>query len=219
MSNRELLRHMILIGPPGSGKGSQARLLSERQGFVHISTGDLLRREIASGSDLGKQIAERIDAGNFISDQLMLQLLKQDLDPHVSYVFDGYPRTMSQGPQLEEIIPANQMQIYYFAVPNEVVMERIQKRRICSECGASQAMEGTSPQETSSCCGGPLITRADDMPDILERRLQVYRETTEPLLQYYGDRVIKIDGTQAIEEVYTQIQKAGERQDIGVSNA
>ena len=208
---------LILLGAPGAGKGTQAKLLTERYGIPHISTGDIFRENIKNATELGKQAKEYIDAGKLVPDELTIGLVMDRLakdDCAKGYILDGFPRTIPQAEKLTEALEAGSGEIdaaIDVEVPDEVIIERMSGRRVCPKCGASFHVVNIPPKKEGICdlCGEALITRADDQPETVKNRLSVYHEQTQPLIDYYGRKglVLTVDGTKEMEAVFEEIVK------------
>lgn len=212
--------NIIIIGPQGSGKGTQADRLGPRIGAVKLSTGDLFRAEIAAESPLGLQVKEILASGSLVSDDITLAIVADRLDNIAAegiggVIFDGFPRTLAQAEGLDRLLAdRGQMidRVVELAVPESVLIERMSGRRVCASCGANQNVSGQSSDVTATCdkCGGELIQRPDDMPEAISKRLQLYNDLTKPLLDFYGSRglVVTIDGNQDVEAVQQAIVDA-----------
>lgn len=198
---------LILLGPPGAGKGTQAEFITKRYGIVHIATGNMLRSEIAAGSELGMMAKSIIDEGGLVPDDIIIAMVKKRIagkDCENGFLLDGFPRTIVQADALGKIAEIDA--VLNIDVDSELIVERISSRHICPDCGRTQsAQEG----ETALCeqCGVLLVRRADDAPESVRRRLEVYAERTMPLINYYTerDKLVPIDGARAIAEVSDQI--------------
>jgi len=207
-----------LFGPPGAGKGTQAKKLKARFGIPQISTGDILREARRKGTELGRKAAEYMDRGELVPDEIILGLVRERLsqmDCRDGFVLDGFPRTIPQAEGLERILeemgkPLDK--VVSLAVPDEVIVERLSARRICERCGQEYNLKTRPPNKDQVCdlCGGKLIQRPDDVPDTIRERLRVYREKTEPLRNFYLKRGlwIEIDGVGDVEEVFERIGRA-----------
>ncbi len=212
--------NIIIIGPQGSGKGTQADRLGPRIGAVKLSTGDLFRAEIAAESPLGLQVKEILASGSLVSDDITLAIVADRLDNIAAkgiggVIFDGFPRTLAQAEGLDRLLADRGQtidRVVELAVPESVLIERMSGRRVCASCGANQNVSGQSSDVTATCdkCGGELIQRPDDMPEAISKRLQLYNDLTKPLLDFYGSRglVVTIDGNQDVEAVQQAIVDA-----------
>jgi len=206
---------LVLFGPPGAGKGTQAKKLKARFGIPQISTGDILREARRKGTELGRKAAEYMDRGELVPDEIILGLVRERLsqmDCRDGFVLDGFPRTIPQAEGLERILeemgkPLDK--VVSLAVPDEVIVERLSARRICERCGQEYNLKTRPPNKDRVCdlCGGKLIQRPDDVPDTIRERLRVYREKTEPLRNFYLKRGlwVEVDGVGDVEEVFERI--------------
>ena len=198
---------LILLGPPAAGKGTQAECIRERYSIAHISTGAMLRAEIAAETPLGLLAKSIIDEGNLVPDEIINEMVKRRIaqdDCKNGFLLDGYPRTIEQANALAEICGIDA--VIDINVDSEVIISRVASRRICPSCGHSQSVSGEAEEDCAKC-GGELIRRADDAPERMRHRLDVYREHTEPLINYYIERdlLVPIDGARTIPEVSEQI--------------
>lgn len=206
------LKDLVLMGAPGSGKGSQSKLLANL-GYIQISTGDLLREEIASGSDFGKVIASIINNGNLISDDLALSLIKTKVNDSQSFIFDGFPRTVNQAKMLDrEILLNRHSQVVFFEVDDKILLDRIVNRRTCEKCGSIFNLKLNPPKSENTCdgCGYfGLFHRKDDNASVLQTRLKVYYDSTNPVVDYYTkmNRVIRLNADTSTQELFTELQK------------
>ncbi|MBS7659012.1 MAG: adenylate kinase [Candidatus Bathyarchaeia archaeon] len=206
---------IVLLGAPGSGKGTYASIINRKLGIPHISTGDLVRDEIKAGTKLGKEAAEYVNRGELIPDEKILEILKNRVsksDCVKGFILDGYPRTIKQAEDLSKI--ANIDIVVNLNVPDEVIIERLAYRLICRNCGAIYNEKTLKPKKPGVCdkCGGPLYKREDDKPEVIKERLKVYREKTQPLINFYKKtgllvevKTEKIDASP--EEVANEILK------------
>ena len=204
--------HLIFIGAPGSGKGTQASKLVADRGFKHISTGDLLRAEIAKQSSLGLEVKKVMDAGQLVSDDLVIRLLQANIDLSASqYIFDGYPRNIAQVQTLDkEVLKGATSMVVYFEINMSKLVERLTNRRTCKDCGAIYNLISKKPKITGTCdqCGGTnLVQRADDKEDVITNRLKVFQDTVDPVLKYYQDlgRLMKVDAELSPDVIFNQI--------------
>ena len=206
---------VILIGPPGAGKGTQARNLATRFGLAHISTGDILRENRKQGTELGKQAAAYMDSGKLVPDDLIVAMVAGKLSGDGGFVLDGFPRSEVQAQLLDKMLarvhhPINR--VILLEVSDEDLIERLSLRRFCPTCQQTYHLKANPPQHEGVCDsdGTPLIQRKDDQEDVIRNRLKVYHEQTEPVLRHYQEEpgVIKIDGRQSIKEVETQVEEA-----------
>ena len=204
--------HLIFIGAPGSGKGTQANKFVTERSFKHISTGDLLRAEIAKQSALGLEVKKVMDEGKLVSDELVIRLLQANIDLNSSqYIFDGYPRNLVQAETLDkEVLKGSPSISVYFEIDVARLVERLTNRRTCGNCGAIYNLISKMPKITGTCdkCGSTnLVQRADDKEDVIKNRLKVFQDTVSPVLKYYQDlgRLIKVDAEQAPDVIFNMI--------------
>lgn len=208
---------LILLGPPGAGKGTQAARLSARMGLRHISTGDLFRDHLARKSELGEKARGYMERGELVPDSLVLDMLRDRVaqpDCKSGYVLDGFPRTVPQAEALEELVAeqAGSARALNLEVGDDVLVARLTGRRVCRNDGSHiQHVLFSPPEKDGVCdtCGGELYQRKDDSEDVVERRLEVYREQTAPLLDFYEQRGIleSIDGDRPPEVVLADIAR------------
>lgn len=204
--------HLIFIGAPGSGKGTQANKFVTERSFKHISTGDLLRAEIAKQSALGLEVKKVMDEGKLVSDELVIRLLQANIDLNSSqYIFDGYPRNLAQAVTLDkEVLKGSPSISVYFEIDVARLVERLTNRRTCGNCGAIYNLISKMPKITGTCdkCGSTnLVQRADDKEDVIKNRLKVFQDTVSPVLKYYQDlgRLIKVDAEQSPDVIFKMI--------------
>jgi adenylate kinase len=200
-----------MLGPPGAGKGTQAERLARRRQLPKISTGDILREAVSAGTELGRIAKATMDAGNLVSDDVMIGIVRQRLeqpDAACGFVLDGFPRTVAQATALDGMVDGRgPLVVLDIVVPEDVLVRRLATRRICSQCGVNAAVEWTGDCQK---CGGELIARIDDGVEIVRERLKVYRRQTEPLVDYYSARATfrSIDGNQPPDVVTSQVDAA-----------
>ena len=201
--------NIILLGYPGSGKGTQAEALSAELSMEHISTGDLFREEIAKGSPLGQRVSEYLAGGKLVDDKTVLEVISSKLEkPEIQekskegeksekeekfvngFLFDGFPRTVEQAEALDSLLSSKKMEldaVIFLNVDEADVVERISSRRVCPKCSKVYNVISSPPQKENICdaCGGELLFREDDQPAVIEKRMMVYKDLTEPLISYY----------------------------------
>ena len=215
----QLQARCVFLGAPGAGKGTQAKRVAATAEIAHISTGDMLREEIKSGSALGAEAKTFMDAGKLVPDQLIIDMVKariQQPDAQSAWILDGFPRTLPQAEALDQNLSGDNAltHVVSFAVPEDVLMGRLTGRRTCSQCGAIWHVEHKPTSQDGVCdnCGGELTQRSDDREEAIGKRLEVYRTQTAPLLAYYGDRGVlrEIDANRSpdvvFQELLTQMQ-------------
>jgi adenylate kinase len=208
---------LILLGAPGVGKGTQGALLAERHGLVRVSTGDILREAVRTGSELGRQARRYMDAGELVPDHLILEMIRGVLaDTDSGFILDGFPRTIQQAESLDDMLEELGMEIDAVIVleaPDDTLVKRISGRRSCPKCGAVFNVHFDPPAREDECdrCGTELVQRADDQEETVLNRLRVYRRQTEPLIRHYHDspaRVETLDGHRDVAEVQDAIESA-----------
>jgi adenylate kinase len=207
---------LILFGPPGVGKGTQAKLLSQEYGVTHISTGDMLRAATAAGTELGKKAKAIMDAGQLVPDDVMIGIVGETLTgPAVKngFILDGFPRTLEQAKALSRLfdeLNITDYKVVVFEVDDEEIIRRLSKRLMCSNDGRifNGEIDGISAGGPCPVCGGRLVERNDDRAETVRHRLSVYHHTTEPLLHYYREigPLYTVDGTGSIDIVNREIK-------------
>lgn len=208
---------IIMLGAPGAGKGTQAKLIAEKYGVPHISTGDIFRANIKNGTELGREAKEYMDKGLLVPDELTVRLLLDRVaqeDCKNGYVLDGFPRTIPQAEVLDKELTKLGDSVDFAVdvdVPDENIVRRMSGRRACLNCGATYHIVNIPPKKEGICdvCGSELVLRDDDQPETVKNRLKVYHEQTQPLIEYYtGKGVLRtVDGTLPMEEVFDAIVK------------
>ncbi|NBV24830.1 MAG: adenylate kinase [Proteobacteria bacterium] len=207
-------RRVILLGPPGSGKGTVAGRLKTEFGFDHFSTGHWLRQEVAKGSALGRQAGLFLERGELVPDELVLALVKAALSqtqPDQGYLSDGFPRTLAQAVAFDtwaEVRGLGIQQVIYFECTEALVLSRITGRRSCGNCGRVYHVAMIPPKQAGRCdeCGGELVQRADDTETVVRKRFQIYLRETEPLVEYYRKQgsLDVVDASQPSDEMMTR---------------
>ena len=206
---------IILLGPPGAGKGTQAKSISNKFSIPHISTGDIFRKNISEKTPLGIEAKKHIDKGHLVPDELTIDIIKDrlnDEDCINGFLLDGYPRTVNQGIALETMLQEKHHHLdtaLLIKVPREFILNRMTGRRVCLTCGASYHIKFNPPETDGKCnlCGSELVQRADDSEETVSERLDIYDAQTQPLIKYYDDKNLlsEVDGTQAINSVFESI--------------
>lgn len=206
---------IILLGPPGAGKGTQAKLISEKFSIPHISTGDIFRKNISEKTPLGIEAKTYMDNGKLVPDEVTIGIVKDRLmedDCKNGFLLDGFPRTVKQAEALDSFLNDNEQKIdtaLLIDVPKEFILERMTGRRVCSKCGASYHIKFNPSKIEGKCdaCDGDLIQRKDDTEATVKERLDVYDRQTQPLIQYYKDQNIlsSVEGTEEITKVFDKI--------------
>ncbi len=208
--------NLVLLGPPGAGKGTQAKSIATEYGIPHISTGDIFRKNIAEETPLGKKAKEYIDQGLLVPDQLTIDIVKDRLsqdDCKKGFLLDGFPRTVFQAESLDKMLQEDDKKIdvaLLIEVPREDILKRMTGRRVCGSCGASYhvVFNPTKVEGICDACGKEVIQRKDDKEDTVKERLTVYDNQTQPLISYYKEcnKLSEVDGTQAIDKVFEDIK-------------
>ncbi len=205
---------LVLIGCPGAGKGTQAKMLSKKYDIAHISTGDLLREQIKKGTELGKKVSEIINAGGLVSDDIVSAMLAERIkadDCKKGYILDGYPRNVSQAEGLDSIVGSLD-KVICFDVDDETIVDRMSGRRSCPKCGKMYHLKYNPPKSEGVCddCEETLIQRADDNEETVLNRLKVYHETTAPVIDFYENKgiLMRTNGVGDINEIFNNVTKA-----------
>ena len=207
--------NLILFGPPGSGKGTQAERLREKRGLRHLSTGDLLRDAVARGTELGTQVKSILASGQLVSDDIILALMRDEIAKvGDGWLLDGFPRTVGQAKGLDAQLDELGQKIGAIVVRNarrEAVIERLSGRRTCTQCKTVFHVKINPPRVDGICdrCGGALVQREDDKPATIEKRLDVYEAQTQPILAHYRDKVsiYEVNGELPVDEVTRFIER------------
>lgn len=208
---------IIMLGAPGAGKGTQAKMIADTYGLPHVSTGDIFRMNIKNGTQLGMEAKTYMDQGLLVPDELTVRILldrvAQD-DCKNGYVLDGFPRTIPQAEVLEDALTKLGDQIDFainVEVPDENIIRRMGGRRACLSCGATYHIEHVPPKKEGICdaCGQELVLRDDDKPETVKNRLRVYQEQTQPLIDFYTKKGVlrTVDGTQDMKDVFNAIKE------------
>lgn len=207
---------LLIMGPPGAGKGTQAGRISECYGIPHISTGDIFRAAIKAGTELGMKLKGYLDAGQLVPDEVTIEVIKERLrEPDCSkgFLLDGFPRTIPQAEALDSMLKelgTHLNAVLNIVVSNDVLLRRLTGRRICRKCGAPYHVEFNPPAVPGVCdrCGGELYQRSDDTEETVKERLDVYARQTAPVLRYYKEQGLlrEINGELEIEDVWREIQ-------------
>jgi adenylate kinase len=209
---------LVLLGPPGAGKGTQARFLVETLEVPHISTGEMIRESIRRGEGAGAAARSLVEAGKLVPDNVVLNIVEERLgqeDCGGGFVLDGYPRNVQQARDLDRVLEGMGIGLdaaLEFTLDEEVVLQRLGLRRSCASCGRIFHLEFNRPEREGICdgCGSELVQRKDDQEEVIRQRLQVYRETADPLVDYYRERSIlrSVSARGAVEEVARQARQA-----------
>ncbi len=203
---------IILLGAPGSGKGTQGDLITGKYGFPKISSGDLLRQAVADKTPLGREAESVMKRGDLVSDEVVIAMIKKRIgqgDCQQGYILDGFPRTISQALALDKMSPDEIEVVFDIHLSDQVVIDRISARRICSGCNGIFNLQLTSADSSKVCedCGGTLVQRADDKPEVIRDRLKVYHEQRERLVAFYKGKnaYFCIEGDAAREDIFTNL--------------
>ena len=206
---------IVMLGGPGAGKGTQAKIIAQKYNIPHISTGDIFRANIKEGTELGKKAKTYMDAGGLVPDELVVDLVADRLtwdDTKDGFVLDGFPRTIPQAEALTKALADMSTALDVaidIEVPDQVIIDRMGGRRACVSCGATYHIVNIPPKKEGICdkCGSELILRDDDKPETVKHRLDVYHEQTQPLIDYYKKMgtLKEVDGTVSMDEVFAQI--------------
>lgn len=208
---------LIFIGPPGSGKGTQAKRLASRFDIPHISTGDMLREAVAENTPLGQQAAPIMAAGGLVPDDLMVGIINERLarpDAQKGFILDGFPRTLVQAEKLDAAVGNGDdpLRVLQLLVPDEAIVRRITLRRTCAQCGAIYHLENNPPAQDGVCdrCGAEVIARADDTEEAVRRRLEAFHRQTLPVATHYKAKGVlkEVDGVGPVDEVFERIEKS-----------
>ena len=206
---------IVLLGPPGAGKGTQAKSISNRYSIPHISTGDIFRKNISEETPLGIEAKQYMDNGQLVPDEVTINMVKDRLtweDCKNGYLLDGFPRTVAQAEALQEFLDSRNENLdtaLCIEVPSSFILERMTGRRVCGSCGASYHVKFNPTKVEGICdvCGSEVVQRKDDREDTVRERLDVYERQTQPLIDFYKEKNLlsTVDGTKAINEVFNDI--------------
>ena len=210
---------VVFLGPPGAGKGTQSSRLSAKYGLPKISTGDMLRDAVATMSELGHQVRDIMDSGKLVDDDTMALVVQHRLaqpDTAAGAILDGYPRTLGQVETLDRLLEQADRGgvdlVLFLDVDENALVERLSRRRACTECGANYHLSFSPPSQEAICdrCGGVLVQREDDREDVVRDRLRVYHERTEPLVEHYERRGLlhRVRGSGDMDDVFARIDEA-----------
>jgi adenylate kinase len=212
---------VIFLGPPGAGKGTQARQAAARWGVRQVATGDLLREAVAAGTDLGQKARRYMDAGELVPDDVIIGLAGEALgrpEARKGFVLDGFPRTRAQAEALGRLLDERGLaldRVLLFVIPDAVLVERLSGRRVCPQCGRNYHMRFSPPRRDEVCdaCGSALAQRSDDQEATVRTRLAVYDKSTRPLIEYYRSRGLleEIPADGSVDDVFQAVVKAVER--------
>ena len=213
---------IVLLGPPGAGKGTVANALKSHDGSVHISTGDILRNNVKAGTELGKKAKEHMDKGGLVPDQLIMDMMEkrfQEPDCEKGFMLDGFPRTIPQAEALGRLLEKINIKldvIINLDIPREVVLDRLTTRRTCSNasCQTIYNIKSNPPKADGTChkCGSPVVQRSDETEEAIMNRLETYNKQTAPLIDYYGNKgmlktVAKLKSDEVVQEILASLKK------------
>jgi len=203
---------LVFIGPPGIGKGTYAKAISQKYGIPHISTGDIFREEIARGTELGQKVKYYVERGLLVPDEIVIEVVKKVLQSPMcskGFILDGFPRTLKQAEELDKITKIDL--VFLFEAPLEVIIERVSGRLVCPKCGAIYHIKWRPPKTPGICdvCGTPLIRRKDDEPEVVRERYRIYKETYAPIIEYYRRKglLVEIDSSRDADFVIADIER------------
>jgi adenylate kinase len=203
---------LVFIGPPGIGKGTYAKMISEKYGIPHISTGDIFREEMAKSSELGLKVKYYVERGLLVPDEIVIEVVKNVLQKpecKKGFILDGFPRTVKQAEELDKITTLDL--VLLFEAPLQVIIERVSGRLICPNCGAIYNISWKPPKKPGICdvCGSPLIRRKDDEPEVVRTRYELYRQTFSPVIEYYRNKniLIEIYAGREAREVVAEVER------------
>jgi adenylate kinase len=212
--------NVLLMGPPGAGKGTQADLIKDRYPIPHISTGDMFREAVSTGTELGKEAKKYMDSGKLVPDEVTIGIVQERLaqdDCKEGFLLDGFPRTVKQAEALDQVLAKLGKKVeaaINITVPEDILYERMSGRISCRDCKTVYHLKFNPPAKAGICdkCGGELIQRSDDQGDTVKRRLEVYAEQTNPLIEYYEKQGVlyDIDGNRDTQAVFADIAKVME---------
>lgn len=212
--------NVLLMGPPGAGKGTQADLIKDRYPIPHISTGDMFREAVSTGTELGKEAKKYMDSGKLVPDEVTIGIVQERLaqdDCKEGFLLDGFPRTVKQAEALDQVLAKLGKKVeaaINITVPEDILYERMSGRISCRDCKTVYHLKFNPPAKAGICdkCGGELIQRSDDQGDTVKRRLEVYAEQTNPLIEYYEKQGVlnDIDGNRDSQAVFADIVKVME---------
>jgi len=205
--------NLILLGPPGVGKGTVAANLSSKLSTPHIATGDMLRDNVTKKTELGIKAESYMNKGVLVPDQIVIDMIKKGLqeeDCAKGFILDGFPRTINQADEISKVTKIDK--VLNLQANDEIIVERLSRRRVCSECSFIYHLDYIKPNREGFCdkCSGRLFQREDDKPEAIKERLKVYRNKTEPLINYYKDKgvLVEVDGSGLPEEVFELVVRA-----------
>ena len=207
--------NLVLLGPPGSGKGTQAEHLVQKVGLAHLASGDLLRSAVAAGTELGRKAESYMKQGVLVPDEVVIGLILETLEGKSGVILDGFPRTLEQAQALEQALGQRSQtidRVLYISVAKDELIKRLSSRWTCKQCQAPYNLQGAPPRQEGKCdrCGGELYQRADDQPDTIRKRIKVYLTQTVPLIDYYrrSNRLAEVDGVGEVAQITRAVLQA-----------
>lgn len=206
---------VVFLGPPGAGKGTQAKIISQELKLKHVSTGDMLRSAVEKQTPLGLKAKEYMDRGELVPDELVIAMIEAEVSQEGNVILDGFPRTLQQAKALENMLSRHRRsvdKVFLFEIGDDYIVERLSGRRICPKCGTVYHMKFNPPKKDELCdtCSVKLIQREDDKEEVVRKRLEVYRKQTAELIDFYEkeNKLIRLDARKSIEELHEEIKKA-----------
>ncbi|MDP6511118.1 MAG: adenylate kinase [Dehalococcoidia bacterium] len=207
--------NLVLLGPPGSGKGTQAEHLVQKVGLAHLASGDLLRSAVAAGTELGRKTESYMKQGVLVPDEVVIGLILEALEGKSGVILDGFPRTLEQAQALEQALGQRSQtidRVLYISVAKDELIKRLSSRWTCKQCQAPYNLQGAPPRQEGKCdrCGGELYQRADDQPHTIRKRIEVYLTQTVPLIDYYrrSNRLTEVDGVGEVAQITRAVLQA-----------
>ncbi|MCX8082578.1 MAG: adenylate kinase [bacterium] len=210
-------RILILLGPPGAGKGTVGSSLSEKWEIPLISSGDILRENLKKETEIGKQAKKYVESGELVPDEIVIEMIEKELDKQRydnGFILDGFPRTINQAKMLDRLLDNNDVKVIYLKADDEFLVKRLSLRRVCESCGKIYHLINLPPIKENICdvCGGKLIQRIDDREDVVRKRLDIYKELTSPLIEYYKTKklLFMVNGEGNLKDTLSEIKKVTE---------
>jgi len=208
-------RILVLLGPPGAGKGTVGSSLSEEWGLPLISSGDILRENLRKETDIGKKAKKYVESGELVPDEIVMEMIEKELCKSIydnGFIMDGFPRTIKQAEMFDRLVDGdNNIKVIYLKADDDFLVKRLSLRRVCENCGKIYHLVNLPPAKEGICdtCGGKLIQRVDDREDVIRNRLDVYRKLTAPLIEYYKGKNIlfMVNGEGKLENTLSEIKK------------
>jgi len=211
IAKKNSLQRIIFLGPPGSGKGTQADVVSKKFKLPHISTGEIFRKILKTNTELSKKIKEYVTNGKLVPDEIVFKTIESVIKKGKKFLLDGFPRNLVQAKMLEKNLEKNNniQKVFYFNISDKEVIKRLTSRRTCPSCGKNYNIIFMKPKKDNLCdkCNTNLIIRDDDKPETVKKRLKVYKKDTKPLVKFYKDKdlLVEIDANKSVSEITKQI--------------